>query len=147
MRWSNSPAFTALRKAWTLARVVVRTRSGVSAAERPGIVDNARVCVSDVATNVLRHTDVPVLAVEVSVLRDRVVVGVRDSDPGGRPRVGKPSEQAESGRGLLLVQSLAHAWGVSWTGGLAPTGKRVWVELREACGAQCAHVAARETGW
>ena len=104
----------------------------LATADRLGIADAACVCVSDVVTNVLRHTNVPVLAVEVSVLKDRVIVGVRDSDPEGRPRVGKPTGDAEDGRGLLLVQELAHAWGVTWTGGVRPTGKRVWFELRDS---------------
>jgi hypothetical protein len=111
----------------------------LAASGRPGMVEAARVCVSDVVANVLRHAKVPVLAVEVSVLGDRVIVGVLDGDPDGRPRVVEAAGDAESGRGLLLLERLAHAWGVSWTGGLAPTGKRVWFELREGCGDGCAH--------
>jgi anti-sigma regulatory factor (Ser/Thr protein kinase) len=103
----------------------------LATANRLGLVDVACVCVSDVVTNVLRHTDTSVLGVEVSVLRDRVIVGVRDSDPEGRPRAGRPGGDAEGGRGLLLVEQLAYAWGVTWTGGVRPTGKRVWFELRE----------------
>jgi anti-sigma regulatory factor (Ser/Thr protein kinase) len=109
--------------------------------EHEDMVDTARVCVSDVVTNVLRHTTETVVSVEVSVLRDRVIVGVRDSDPDGRPSVRPPSADGEDGRGLLLVQHLAHAWGVIWTGGVTPTGKRVWFELRDDCGQSCPHPA------
>ncbi|TKA11564.1 ATP-binding protein [Actinacidiphila oryziradicis] len=118
----------------------------LATADRAGMVDAAQVCVSDVVTNVLRHTRVAVLAVEVSVLRDRVIVGVRDSDPEGRPCVRPPSAEREGGRGLLLVRTLAHRWGVTWTGGVTPTGKRVWFELREGCAGGCTH-SAGVPGW
>ncbi|WP_327357899.1 hypothetical protein [Streptomyces sp. NBC_01304] len=38
---------------------------------------------------------------------------------------------AEGGRGLLLLEGLAHRWGVTWIGGAEPVDKRVWFELRE----------------
>ena len=43
-----------------------------------------------------------------------------------RPTTGTPSPDDEHGRGLLLVEALAHAWGSEPVHG----GKRVWAELR-----------------
>jgi hypothetical protein len=39
------------------------------------------------------------------------------------------SPDATTGRGLLLVDALADAWGVDRGDGLADVGKTVWVEL------------------
>jgi hypothetical protein len=113
----------------------------LTTADHTGMLDSARVCVSDVVTNVLRHTAVPSLSLDVSVDAERVIVGVHDSDPCGRPRARPASAEREGGRGLLIVQRLAHTWGVTRTGGLVPDGKRVWFELRSTCGAACAHVS------
>ena len=41
------------------------------------------------------------------------------------PRRRTPGEQASSGRGLMLVEALADAWGVDPRG----SGKRMWFEL------------------
>jgi hypothetical protein len=119
----------------------------LTTADHVGLLDNARVCISDVVTNVLRHTTVPSLSMDVSVRVDRVIVGVHDSDPYGRPRARPASAEREGGRGLLIVQRLAHTWGVTRTGGIVPDGKRVWFELRSGCGAACAHLAASEGSW
>ncbi|MGW3566376.1 ATP-binding protein [Streptomyces sp. NPDC000941] len=97
----------------------------------PDLVDVAQVCASDVVTNVLWHTKVPHMSVDVIIGDDRVLVGVRDDDPRGRPEVRQACIKDEDGRGLQLVDHLSHAWGVTWTGGRQPDGKRVWFELRE----------------
>jgi anti-sigma regulatory factor (Ser/Thr protein kinase) len=101
------------------------------ATEHPGLVDIARVCVSDLVTNVVVHTQVLVLTVEVTVRRNQVVVSVRDDDPDGRPYPRKAEADDESGRGLLMIQGLADNWGVTWIGGPAPIGKCVWFELHD----------------
>lgn len=94
------------------------------------LVDDARVCVSDLVTNVVQHTAVPDVHVDVTVDADRIVVGVGDDDPCGSPRVREPHPDEEGGRGLLLVQRLSHGAGVAWADG--DRAKRVWFELREA---------------
>lgn len=94
------------------------------------LVGDARVCISDLVTNVVQHTAVPHVHVDVTVDADGVVVGVGDDDPGGNPRVRVPGPEEEGGRGLLLVQGLSHDSGVAWADG--DRAKRVWFELREA---------------
>lgn len=93
------------------------------------LVDDARVCVLDLVTNVVQHTAVPDVHVDVTVNANSVVVGVGDDDPGGSPRVREPGPNEEGGRGLLLVQGLSHRSGVAWADG--ERAKRVWFELRE----------------
>ncbi|WP_455356364.1 ATP-binding protein [Streptomyces sp. SYSU K217416] len=85
----------------------------------------ATVIVSDLATNAIAHGRCHSFRVGITLVtpgRVRVAVSDRStSDP--EPR--EPSEDEESGRGLLLVASLADRWGVdrrSW-------GKVVWAEL------------------
>ncbi|MFF6784376.1 ATP-binding protein [Streptomyces sp. NPDC012510] len=52
------------------------------------------------------------------------------SDAGvGKPEVRVPGDEETGGRGLLLVEALAHRWGVEERAG--GIGKTVWVELKE----------------
>ncbi|MDF9816330.1 ATP-binding protein [Streptomyces sp. SPB162] len=92
----------------------------------PGLVDIAELLTSELVTNALQHTDEG--AVFTATLSDgpvhRLRVEVHDH-AGRRPRLHTASENATSGRGLLLVQALADAWGVRSQG----TGKVVWFEL------------------
>lgn len=94
------------------------------------ITANLELLASEVVTNALihAHTDVDVLLREYP---DRLRVEVRDNDP--RPPV--PAAvidldeadlgQAESGRGLIIVEAVADAWGSSPAG----RGKSTWFEL------------------
>ncbi|MEC4014768.1 ATP-binding protein [Streptomyces sp. H27-D2] len=95
------------------------------------LVDPARLLVSEIVTNITVHTTASAIHVEATVRHDTVLVSVHDNDPHGRPGPRAARDDEESGRGLLLVREIAYAWGVTWTGGLQPTGKRIWFELRE----------------
>ncbi|MFE0047712.1 ATP-binding protein [Streptomyces albireticuli] len=113
-----------------LARQFVTT--ALRSTGHPGLVENACVCVSDLVANVVGHARVPDLGVEVSVRRERAVVGVRDGDPGRLPWSRRPGVDEEGGRGLVLVRGLSHAAGVTWVwDGLDLVGKEVWFELRD----------------
>ncbi|MDX6348197.1 MAG: hypothetical protein QOF84_2987 [Streptomyces sp.] len=92
-------------------------------------VDVAMLLVSELLTNVLLHTD------ENALLTARLL-----GMPGGRrlridvhdrndnmPHRRSPGEMASSGRGLLLTETLADAWGVEPRG----DGKAIWFELYE----------------
>ncbi|MFJ1649697.1 SpoIIE family protein phosphatase [Streptomyces sp. NPDC088258] len=92
-------------------------------------VDAAELMVSEMLTNVLVHTD-----------NDALLVAEARGEPGGRqlrvevadtsdelPHRRRPGELASSGRGLLLMEMLAHAWGVDPRG----DGKSIWFELYE----------------
>ncbi|MER5429579.1 ATP-binding protein [Streptomyces sp. NPDC002588] len=91
---------------------------------RPGRSETAELLTSELVTNALVHTDddaVLTATVSSSGLR----VEVRDSVP-RRPRPCAPAaDDSTNGRGLVLVQSLADAWGVRVLG----AGKVVWFEL------------------
>ncbi|MDQ0795335.1 SpoIIE family protein phosphatase [Streptomyces sp. B1I3] len=93
-------------------------------------VDSAVLMVSEMATNVLVHTDGDALLVaEVSGERGerRLRVEVADSSD-ELPHKRRPGEMASSGRGLMLMEMLADAWGVDPQG----EGKCIWFELYES---------------
>ncbi|WP_424853169.1 ATP-binding protein [Streptomyces sp. SAI-170] len=91
---------------------------------RQGRSDVAELLTTELVTNALVHTDrEAVLTATVSPRGLRVEV--RDFT-GRRPRPRVPSaDDGTHGRGLLLVQALADAWGVRAHG----VGKSVWFEL------------------
>ncbi|UWE07686.1 ATP-binding protein [Actinacidiphila bryophytorum] len=78
---------------------------------------------SEVITNAIRHTQAP-CSVAVRWTGVRVRVEVTDVSP-ARPQRRHDSPEAEDGRGLLLVETLATAWGSTPD----PAGKTVWFEL------------------
>ncbi|GAA3124190.1 SpoIIE family protein phosphatase [Streptomyces rameus] len=92
-------------------------------------VDSAVLLVSEVVTNVLVHTDADALLLaevtgEEAVRRLRVEVFDTGDD---LPHRRRPGELASSGRGLMLIEHLADAWGVEPRG----EGKSIWFELCE----------------
>ncbi|MFF7889854.1 SpoIIE family protein phosphatase [Streptomyces sp. NPDC020794] len=91
-----------------------------------GMIDEEELLVSEIVTNGLVHGDSDV-HVYVRRYPERVRVEVRDSDPRPARTVTVPREedQAEGGRGLVIVSALASAWGNSPSG----RGKTVWFEL------------------
>ncbi|CAL2067358.1 SpoIIE family protein phosphatase [Streptomyces murinus] len=98
----------------------------------PDQVDSAELLVSEMVTNVLVHTDADALLLVEVVEEDgrrRLRVEVFDSGD-DLPHKRRPGELASSGRGLLLIGLLAHAWGVDPRG----EGKSIWFELYEGPG-------------
>lgn len=100
-----------------------------------GLADTVELLASELVTNALVHTDRDAL-ITARLYREaagrtgagpaRLRVEVEDeSDQWPKRRT--PGEQASSGRGLLLVDALADAWGVEPRG----SGKRLWFELIE----------------
>lgn len=92
-------------------------------------VDSAVLLVSETLTNVLVHTDADALLV-AEVTGDggkrRIRVEVTDASD-ALPHKRHPGELASSGRGLVLMDMLADAWGVDPRG----DGKSTWFELHE----------------
>ncbi|MGX1134093.1 anti-sigma regulatory factor (Ser/Thr protein kinase) [Streptomyces glaucescens] len=90
----------------------------------PGCSDVAELLTSELVTNALVHTDDD--AVLTATVGPRGLrVEVRDF-VARRPRLRAPdADDGTHGRGLLLVQSLADAWGVR----PHAVGKSVWFEL------------------
>ncbi|MPY61669.1 SpoIIE family protein phosphatase [Streptomyces spongiae] len=93
-------------------------------------VDSAVLLVSEAITNVLVHTDTDALLIaEVTGGPDQRRMRVEVTDTGDDlPHKRRPGELASSGRGLLLIELLADAWGVDPRG----EGKSIWFELYEA---------------
>ncbi|MFH8344780.1 SpoIIE family protein phosphatase [Streptomyces sp. NPDC018045] len=92
-------------------------------------VDSAVLMVSEMVTNVLMHTDGDALLVAEITGRKgsrRIRVDVADSSD-ELPHRRTPGELASSGRGLVLMELLAGAWGVDPRG----DGKSTWFELYE----------------
>ncbi|MFJ8225855.1 ATP-binding SpoIIE family protein phosphatase [Streptomyces griseus] len=96
----------------------------------PEQVDSAVLMVSEMATNVLVHTDGDALMVaEISGEQGERRLRVEVADASDElPHRRRPGEMASSGRGLVLMEMLADAWGVDPRG----EGKSIWFELYEA---------------
>lgn len=95
----------------------------------PDQVDSAELLASELLGNVLRHTDGDAWVVaELSGKpgQRRLRVEVTDSSD-DLPHKRRPGELASSGRGLVLIECLADAWGVNPRG----EGKSTWFELQE----------------
>ncbi|WP_443060493.1 ATP-binding protein [Streptomyces sp. NBC_00459] len=91
---------------------------------RPGSSEIAELLTSELVTNALVHTDRDAV-LTATVSPHGLRVEVRDF-VGRRPRMRAPSaDDGTHGRGLVLVESLADAWGVRAHG----VGKAVWFEL------------------
>jgi anti-sigma regulatory factor (Ser/Thr protein kinase) len=87
------------------------------------LIEDARVVVTELATNAVCHAG---SAFSVAIDGDgaRVRIAVRDRSR-AEPAPQEPSVHRLSGRGLLLVSTLARRWGVE----PRPDGKVVWAEL------------------
>ncbi|MEU1159719.1 SpoIIE family protein phosphatase [Streptomyces sp. NPDC005921] len=96
----------------------------------PDQLDSAVLLASEMLTNVLVHTDTDALLLaEVSGREARRRLRVEVTDAGDDlPHKRRPGELASSGRGLVLIELLADAWGVDPRG----QGKSIWFELYEA---------------
>jgi serine phosphatase RsbU (regulator of sigma subunit)/anti-sigma regulatory factor (Ser/Thr protein kinase) len=95
-------------------------------------VDSAVLLLSEMLTNVLVHTDADALLlaeVRGGPGERRMRVEVTDTSD-DLPHKRRPGELASSGRGLVLIELLADAWGVAPRG----EGKSIWFELYESDG-------------
>ncbi|MCZ3389432.1 MAG: ATP-binding protein [Actinomycetia bacterium] len=108
----------------TLARHATRRHLTAVGVKNPDLIDTAELLVSELTSNVVKHTGGrPTLRV---VQRgDLIRIEVSDDRPSEIPVEQDMDIDAESGRGLLLVSSLATSWGYERDG----AEKRTWVEL------------------
>jgi anti-sigma regulatory factor (Ser/Thr protein kinase) len=109
------------------ARRFVEGVVGAAAQVPDGVVEAARLVVSELATNAVQHArtafDVRVEDVDGP---DGLVISVADHDPTW-PVLAHAAPDALGGRGILLVDRTAVGWGVEPEG----DGKRVWCRLGE----------------
>ncbi|UUU34344.1 ATP-binding protein [Streptomyces sp. CA-210063] len=95
------------------------------------ILEAAELMLSELVTNALRVRVPSDRQVGVRIARslEDGLLRLEVSDAGsGRPEVRAPGDEEAGGRGLLLVEALAHRWGVDERAG--GIGKTVWAELK-----------------
>jgi anti-sigma regulatory factor (Ser/Thr protein kinase) len=99
-------------------------REFVEDALRPFGLDDveARIVVSELATNAVRHAQTPfTVAVDVGPSTIRIEV----EDGAGAVRIATEMASERTGRGLRIVEAAASSWGVDLRG----EKKAVWIEL------------------
>lgn len=117
------------RSSVSRARAVLRARLGEWRAEQT-VAEAAELVLSELVTNALR---VPapgdrMIGVRIGCRERGGLLRLEVSDAGeGRPVVRRSGALDTAGRGLLLVEALAHRWGVDER--RAGIGKTVWAEL------------------
>jgi anti-sigma regulatory factor (Ser/Thr protein kinase) len=92
-----------------------------------GVLENARLLVSELITNSVRHaglTEGATIGLRTDLSVNRLRVEVTDAGPGFDPEPALPSMYRTSGWGLYLVDQIADRWGVA-----RGPGNRVWFEL------------------
>ncbi|WP_432824578.1 ATP-binding protein [Dactylosporangium sp. CA-092794] len=90
----------------------------------PHLADHAALIVTELVANAVQHAGTRI-RLSVTLRRRHLHVAVRDASP--RPLRRSGGDEQEPGRGLLVVEGLAAAWGCMYTGG----GKVVWATLRQ----------------
>ncbi|GHF49441.1 hypothetical protein GCM10018790_29120 [Kitasatospora xanthocidica] len=113
----NTPSLTLSRQALRDAM----TRSGGWDAE---VIFNAELALMELISNAWRHADTPAPVVWFSILDRTLRVTVSDESD-ALPQQRTPTDLAEHGRGLQLVEGLTHRWGVD----PQKRGKTTWYEL------------------
>ena len=97
---------------------------------RPDVAVNARLLVSELVANAVRHVRRDGhIGMHVAVRHDSLHVEVVDPGAGFQPRARTSQSPLGSGWGLHLVDELSDRWGVDASG---PT--RVWFEIDGAIG-------------
>ncbi|MDQ0718208.1 GAF domain-containing protein/anti-sigma regulatory factor (Ser/Thr protein kinase) [Streptomyces luteogriseus] len=120
-----------LRESWTVWRVPQAVGHARRFARRTlrswGVIvdyDAALLVVSELVTNALVHTDGKV-RMDLTLVNNRLRIAIADASPRSPVRPTSIGWEATGGRGILLVEALAAAWGTLPVSG----GKQVWAEL------------------
>jgi serine/threonine-protein kinase RsbW len=90
------------------------------------VIDDVLLCVSELATNAVRHAHAERFLLKVWADLRRVRVECHDRS-GTWPLLRSPGTEATSGRGLLLVDGVTSRWGVRRR--RFSQGKYVWFEI------------------
>ncbi|MEP6665367.1 MAG: ATP-binding protein [Nocardioidaceae bacterium] len=115
-------------------------RDGLTSWGRHALVDDAALGVTELTSNAALHSGSRYVQIVVSDLSQAIRISVADSGTipiaAVVPRTGRPlrdgaetvlplADQPTTGRGLVIVSTLARAWGVDET----TDGKAIWAEL------------------
>jgi anti-sigma regulatory factor (Ser/Thr protein kinase) len=80
----------------------------------PELAETARLCVSELLTNVVRHVgEGTAVTLRLWLVDGHPRLELTDPDPHAVPELRHPSDEAESGRGLALLDALTTRWGVT----------------------------------
>jgi anti-sigma regulatory factor (Ser/Thr protein kinase) len=91
-----------------------------------GVCDDAVLILSELFTNAVVHTDSREIACQINASGTLLYLATVDEGSGAvHTRPHEPD--AEGGRGLFIVSTLAERWGVA---GRPGTGRTVWATLR-----------------
>jgi anti-sigma regulatory factor (Ser/Thr protein kinase) len=102
-----------------------RTRAALDCRELDGYADDAEAITDELSANAIRHAGAATFGLQVMHM-EYVAVAVIVTDPSPQlPVKLDPSGDSERGRGLLIVDALAAAWG--WR--LRTGGKAVYAIL------------------
>ncbi|MEU5597300.1 ATP-binding protein [Streptomyces sp. NPDC020298] len=91
-----------------------------------GLSEAAELCVTELVANVIKHVGPgtpTTLAVRMNGTRLRIEV--HDPDPRALPNLADADSDAETGRGMALIDAISDRWGVDLTAGR----KATWCEL------------------
>ncbi len=99
----------------------------------PSVAERAEQIVAELAVNAALHGRVQgrdfCLTLDLDAATGTLRIAVSDARGDRQPSpAAAPEEEAESGRGLLLVDALADRWG---TEPYPPSGKAVWAKVSE----------------
>lgn len=147
--------FAALPTAPRMARVLVESATSAwGIKEEP--TETAKLIMSELATNAVRQTGraegaptprpvehVAVIYVRLELHAEVLRLAVWDNDTSA-PTLQVPGEDAESGRGLLLVEALALHWGYYFP---PAGGKVVWADVPLVEVKSAAQSSATEAWW
>ncbi|WP_443066589.1 ATP-binding protein [Streptomyces sp. NBC_01260] len=95
--------------------------------------DTVTLIAAELAANAVRHGHVPGrdfhlrLTIDADADATTIRIEVTDTRTERIPALATPAPDAEAGRGLLLVATLATLWGT--TSRVAAPGKTVWAEI------------------
>jgi anti-sigma regulatory factor (Ser/Thr protein kinase) len=109
-----------------------------------GLADEAEAIIAELVANAVQASvglDRPVIRLALAFNHRELQILVSDGNP-DLPQIQHPAGDAESGRGLLMVEALSDQYG--WyplEGGIA--GKAVWAVLRPLGGDADGHVPSR----
>lgn len=118
--------FSAEAESVTRARQFVRITAAMWRL-RPETLADTELCMSELVGNAVRHTASRRLHCRLWSARGLLFVEVDDEDGEDIPHVEQPEEDDESGRGMMLIDTFATAWGSLPRPG--HDGKTVWAAL------------------